>query len=360
MLNVSLKNLWGHKRRLFGTVIAVVLGVTFLVGTLVLGDTMRAGFNDLFTDGEQGTDAVVRSTTEDRHRPDGDARSHRHVARPRDRSGADGVGAVAPAVSGFGQIVGKNGNPIGGNGPPTLAASWTTDPGLNPWNVDRGPAAASAGRSRHRQEGRRGPAHRSRRHDHRAHAADPTQVKVVGILTIGGEDSLGAGHVRARSRSTEAQQLFMPSPDRCRRSTVGRGRRRESGAAGRRTSSRCCRRVSRPSPATSSRRRTTRTSTRLPRLLRGVPARVRGHRAARRDLQHLQHVLDHHRPAHARVRAAAGDRRVPPAGAAVDRARGARDRLRRRRSSVCSPASGSRRVCARCSTRSAPASPTAR
>ena len=45
-------------------------------------------------------------------------------------------------------------------------------------------------------------------------------------------------------------------------------------------------------------------------LLRGVPARVRGRRAARRDVQHLQHVLDHHRPAHARVGAAARDRRV--------------------------------------------------
>ena len=54
MLNVSLKGLWAHKRRLFGTVFAVVLGVAFLVGTLVLGDTMRAGFDDLFTDGEQG------------------------------------------------------------------------------------------------------------------------------------------------------------------------------------------------------------------------------------------------------------------------------------------------------------------
>ncbi len=63
MLNVSLKNLWGHKRRLFGTVIAVVLGVTFLVGTLVLGDTTRAGFNDLFTTVNKGTDAVVRSST---------------------------------------------------------------------------------------------------------------------------------------------------------------------------------------------------------------------------------------------------------------------------------------------------------
>ena len=37
MLRVSLKGLWAHKRRLFGSVFAVLLGVAFLAGTLVLG-----------------------------------------------------------------------------------------------------------------------------------------------------------------------------------------------------------------------------------------------------------------------------------------------------------------------------------
>src|SRR6476660_2362914 len=63
MLRVSLKGLWAHKRRLFGSVFAVLLGVAFLAGTLVLGDTMRACFSDLFSDANRGTDAVVRSTT---------------------------------------------------------------------------------------------------------------------------------------------------------------------------------------------------------------------------------------------------------------------------------------------------------
>ena len=62
MLKVSLKGLWGHKRRLVGTILAVFLGVSFLSGTLALNDTVRANFNDLFNDVYKGTDAVVRSS----------------------------------------------------------------------------------------------------------------------------------------------------------------------------------------------------------------------------------------------------------------------------------------------------------
>ena len=81
MLRVSLKGLWAHKRRLFGSVFAVLLGVAFLAGTLVLGDTMRAGFSDLFSEANRGTDAVVRSTTEVGSDQTQTARPDRRVAR---------------------------------------------------------------------------------------------------------------------------------------------------------------------------------------------------------------------------------------------------------------------------------------
>ena len=63
MFKVSAKGMWAHKRRLFGTVFAVVLGVAFLAGTLVLGDTMRAGIDTAFTEANAGIDGVVRSDT---------------------------------------------------------------------------------------------------------------------------------------------------------------------------------------------------------------------------------------------------------------------------------------------------------
>jgi putative ABC transport system permease protein len=209
MLRVSLKGLWAHKRRLFGTVFAVLLGVTFLVGTLVLGDTMRAGFNDLFTEVNRGTDAVVRNASEISSQEGGQQRGLIDISLVDTIREVDGVRAAAPSVLGFGQIVGKNGNPIGGNGPPTIAASWTEDPQLNPWTVaDGNPPEANGEVAIDRRVAK----------DEDIAIGDtivvltpdPTSVKVVGILTIGGEDSLGAVTFAAFTFE-QAQDLFMPS-----------------------------------------------------------------------------------------------------------------------------------------------------
>ena len=48
MSTTVLAGLWARKRRLLGTTTAVVLGVAFLAATLVIGDTMRAGFSGAF------------------------------------------------------------------------------------------------------------------------------------------------------------------------------------------------------------------------------------------------------------------------------------------------------------------------
>ncbi|HET6772077.1 MAG TPA: hypothetical protein VFH36_02130, partial [Acidimicrobiales bacterium] len=64
MLSLTLREMRAHARRLAGTALAVVLGVAFLTGTLVLGDTLRANFDDLLTEVNAGTDVVVRNGTE--------------------------------------------------------------------------------------------------------------------------------------------------------------------------------------------------------------------------------------------------------------------------------------------------------
>ena len=51
-------------------------------------------------------------------------------------------------------------------------------------------------------------------------------------------------------------------------------------------------------------------------LLQHVPPGLRLHRPVRRHVHHLQHLLDHHRPAHAGDGDAPSRRRQPPAGAA--------------------------------------------
>ena len=60
MWRTTLKSVSAHKRRLLATCLAVMFGVAFLSATLVVGDTMTAGFSDIFAESNAGTDAVVR------------------------------------------------------------------------------------------------------------------------------------------------------------------------------------------------------------------------------------------------------------------------------------------------------------
>ena len=138
MLKVSLNGLWAHKRRLVGTFLAVFLGVAFLSGTLVLGDTLRANFDSLFTSVTGDTAAVVRNSTKVNDSP----------ATPRgpipaslaDRIRAvPGVDGVQPVAAGLGQIVGSDGKVVTAMGPP-IAGTWIADPSLTPYELAEGRA----------------------------------------------------------------------------------------------------------------------------------------------------------------------------------------------------------------------------
>ena len=106
MFKVSAKGMWAHKRRLFGTVFAVVLGVAFLAGTLVLGDTMRAGIDTAFTEANAGIDGVVRSDTKV-GTDDTETRGLIDASLAGTVAKVDGVAAVEPIVDAKGQIVGE-------------------------------------------------------------------------------------------------------------------------------------------------------------------------------------------------------------------------------------------------------------
>jgi putative ABC transport system permease protein len=146
MWRLGLKNLLGHKMRLVTTGLAVVIGVAFLAGTLVLRDTMKKTFDDLFAGVYRNTDAVVRAEGEFED-PSGFG-----VQRGRiDQSlvdvvaSVDGVADVQVEVSGYAQIVDKDGDLVGNpqNGPPTVGSNWGTVDDLNPWTLVAGrPPAA--------------------------------------------------------------------------------------------------------------------------------------------------------------------------------------------------------------------------
>ncbi len=146
MFKTNLKGLWAHKRRLVGTSLAVLLGIMFLTGILVLGDTLRASFDDAFAEANEGTALVVRPVSA----IDG-ADANPAAGGLLDQSiveevgAVDGVGTVAPVVEAYGRIVGADGEPLGGGGPPTLAGNWITEPGLNPYDLIEGRAPEADG-----------------------------------------------------------------------------------------------------------------------------------------------------------------------------------------------------------------------
>jgi putative ABC transport system permease protein len=119
MWRTTLKSIAAHKRRLLATCSAVLLGVAFLSGTLVLARTLTSGFSDILAGGaNKGTDALVRSSLQV-GREDVTERGLIDRSLAGTIAAVDGVAAVAPRIESDGRIVGANGDPIGGGGPPS-------------------------------------------------------------------------------------------------------------------------------------------------------------------------------------------------------------------------------------------------
>ncbi|MEU3842834.1 FtsX-like permease family protein [Streptomyces sp. NPDC028635] len=189
-LRLSVSSLRAHKRRFAGTFLAVFLGVAFLAGTLVMGDTLRASFDSLFGSATAGTDAVVRSA--DAITTPGESQGVRQPVRAdlvQRIEGVPGVAAAAPNIQGAGQLVGSDGKPVGGQGPPTLAGNWITDPRLNPYRLAEGRAPRNPGEV----VVNRGAAEKGGLHlgdTTVLRTPDPVRVRIVGLATFGGADGM--------------------------------------------------------------------------------------------------------------------------------------------------------------------------
>ncbi|WP_405702542.1 ABC transporter permease [Streptomyces sp. NBC_01383] len=210
-VRLSLSSLRAHRRRFVGTLTAVLLGVAFLTGTLVMGDTLRASFDTMFANAASGTDAVVRSTnvvtvsgdSEGTRQPVSTGLARRIAKLPQ-------VAAVAPDIQGAGQLIGSDGKPIGGQGPPTLAGNWIDDPKLNPYRLAEGRAPAAPGEV----VVNRGTADKGglKIGDTTVlRTPDPVRVTVVGLATFGGEDGMAQVTYTAMTLA-DAEKHLAPKP----------------------------------------------------------------------------------------------------------------------------------------------------
>lgn len=126
MLRASWKSLLARKLRLFMSAFAVVLGVSFVAGSLVFTDTLSRAFDGIMT-GTVG-DVVVRPTG-----GVGDDTTTTARTLPRDvvadLASVDGAARVDGNVTSFTTfVVGTDGKVVGGQGAPGLGMSYSDAP----------------------------------------------------------------------------------------------------------------------------------------------------------------------------------------------------------------------------------------
>ena len=147
MWKATLKSIRGHKGRVVATAAAVILGISFLAGTLIFTASVQRAFDDLFATVFETTDAQVRSSETIDVGFGVQIRSRIDEAIVDQVAAVDGVEAVEGFVQGTATVVGSDGEPIGnpGQGPPTFGFSWGDDPELNQFTLTDGRAPAGPG-----------------------------------------------------------------------------------------------------------------------------------------------------------------------------------------------------------------------
>jgi putative ABC transport system permease protein len=145
MLRVTLKGLLEHKIRFILTTFAVVVGVAFVVGAFTLTDSVRAQFDKLFEEINEGIDLAVRGeetfdTGPFGTRPPVDESLLAEVRAVPGVAEAVGFAGGLPAL-----LVGADGKAVEPTGGPPLAVSWSESELLQTVTLRDGRAPAAAG-----------------------------------------------------------------------------------------------------------------------------------------------------------------------------------------------------------------------
>ena len=134
MWKVTIRGVLGKWLRFLLTGLAVILGVAFMVGTLVFTDTTKQTFDDLFANVTKGTDAYVRGKkvfSSDF----GDQRNRIPESLLAEVLATPGVKAAEGDVQTYAQIVKRDGKALSTGGAPNLGVSYPTVPELNSFRI---------------------------------------------------------------------------------------------------------------------------------------------------------------------------------------------------------------------------------
>ena len=139
MWRLALKGVIAQRLRLALTGLAIVLGVAFVAGTFVFGDTLNRGFDQLFAGVYANTDVVVQGSgaVDEQERPpfpEGLLATVRAV---------DGVKAAVGTVGGPATLIKADGSVLRTGGGPAMGMSWDSNVDISPMRLreGRGPEA---------------------------------------------------------------------------------------------------------------------------------------------------------------------------------------------------------------------------
>ena len=206
MLRAAFKSVLAHKVRLTLTALAIILGVSLVSGTFIFTDTINRQFSSLFDDIYSGIDVTVRKAT-------GDFSANEEPFSAEVLDVVLAVDGVVEAEGGVGsissQVLDKDGDPIGGQGPPTLGFSWGNVAALNPLQIKEGNGRAPTGPGEVAID-----ANTVKNNDFVVgdtvtvvNVGGVEQFELVGVMSFGDSDSLLGATLTAFELS-EAQRLF--------------------------------------------------------------------------------------------------------------------------------------------------------
>jgi putative ABC transport system permease protein len=144
VLALTLKGLWAHKLRFLLTGLAVILGVSFMSGSMILTDTMAATFDELLAENNEGVDAVVQRPAAIEGMGD-DVRERLDESMMGVVDDVDGVSAAFGSVQGFAQLVRADGDVAQNVMGATIGTNWIDDARLNPLDLAAGAAPRAPG-----------------------------------------------------------------------------------------------------------------------------------------------------------------------------------------------------------------------
>jgi putative ABC transport system permease protein len=129
MLRVTLAGLRAHKLRLVATALAIVLGVGFVAGTLIFGDTAKAALFDQFARAAQNVDVAVRPPQNGKELSSSTLDAVRSVP---------GVAAADGRMQAFLPLLDRGGKLIGNGDRPGLGISVGEVARLRPYDLIQG------------------------------------------------------------------------------------------------------------------------------------------------------------------------------------------------------------------------------